>query len=474
MGLEPRWWENATMMYFTSPKFKGRTLKKMIEMVDEVKEWGFNAICMGIPYHGGMQYSGLDVLDYYAIDPALGSMDDFNELVTVCHGRDVAVTAFLNLGYAAAEFPPFLQACDDVKAGVDSPESRWFVWSDTKSAELDRSQVPFFLNDVEVNSSSWQFSERAGKYHWVRWRGKTGDKDLPQFNYGEESWQEECRRVVRFWMDTGIDGIMVDAVPEYTNCTWELNNSTITDVVHEYPNSFVLPEGAGIRSDPVAWVTDGHYDSVQDYGIRDSRVGSRWGQAIRLALESGNPTGIEIKLRLYRDRVVKAGGITWARVMGSWGSGDGGGPALRVMGETTGNLSPAQMLLEVVTLATVGELFVASDRIFEPVWSAWFQSQHKEIMKARQKYPTLCATGSRRRLPTNNDGRYYAFLRTSNSDNEMLLVVLNFQSEDAMIEVYLDRETELVDIFSGKRQNVEKTLELPLPPYGYSIFEVHR
>ena len=56
----------------------------------------------------------------------------------------------------------------------------------------------------------------------------------------------------------------------------------------------------------------------------------------------------------------------------------------------------------------------------------------------------------------------------------MLLVVLNFQSEDAMIEVYLDWETELVDIFSEKHQKVEKTLELPLPPYGYSIFEVHQ
>ena len=468
MSLKPRWWENATMMYFTSPKFKGRTIKKMIGMIDKVREWGFNAICMGIPYHGGIQYSGLDVLDYYAVDPALGTMDDFDELVSMCHDRDIAFTAFLNLGYAAAEFPPFIQACDDVKAGVESPESRWFVWSDTKSAELDRSQLPFFLNDVE---GSWRFSERAGKYFWVRWFGKSGDEDLPQFNYGEESWQEECRKVVRFWMERGIDGMMVDAVPEYTNCTWEVNNSTITDVVHEYPNTFVLPEGAGIRSDPVAWITDGHYDSVQDYGIA---TGRHWEQAIRLALESGNPTGIEIKLRLYRDRVVKAGGVTWARVRGSWGSGDGGGPALRVMGDTTGNLSPAQMLLEVVTLATVGELFVASDRIYEPIWSTWFLSQHREIMKARQKYPTLCAKGSRRRLPTNNDGRYYAFLRASTTDNEMLLVVLNFQSEDAMIEVYLDWETELVDIFSGKHQKVEKTLELPLPPYGYSIFEVHR
>ena len=458
MSLEPRWWENARFLNFSSPKSRGLTLTGLSEKLDELGEWGFNAICMRSPYHGGVQYSGLDVIDYYTVDPALGTLDDFDELIYESHKRDIAVISFLNLGYAAVSFPPFVTACDDVKAGVDSPESRWFVWSDTKSAELDRSHMPFFLNDTE---GSWRFNERVGKYVWVRWPGDVSQEDMPQFNFGKVAWQEECRRVVRFWMERGIDGMMVDAVPDYTNCTFEINNSTITDVVHEFPNTFVLPEGAGIRNDPVPWITEGHYDGVIDYGIA---TGRRWEQAITIALKTGNPRGIEIKLRLYRDRVVAAGGVTWANP--------------RLMSVTKDKLSPAQMLLEVVTLATVGELIVVHDDIFEPVWPTGFETKLREIVKAQRDYPALRATGPRRRLPTINDSLFYAFLRTppdgKAARDQEVLVVFNFQNSYRVMEVYLDWEAQLTDIFSMERRATERTLQLSLPPYGYGIFEVDR
>ncbi len=458
MSTEPRWWENATFLNFSSPKAVGRKLADITNTLDTLVEWGFNAICMRSPYHGGIQYSGLDVIDYYTVDPALGTIDDFDDLVTECHKRDIAVIQFLNLGYAAVKFAPFLKACDDVKAGVDSSESRWFLWSDSRSTELDRSHMPFFLNDTW---GSWRFNERAGKYVWVRWPGDVSQEDMPQFNFGEEAWQEECRRAVRFWMDRGIDGMMIDAVPEYADCTWEINNSTMTDVIHEYPNTFVLPEGAGIVNDPVPWITEGHYDSVMDYGIA---TGRRWEQAITIALEKNNPMWIEIKLRLYRDRVVAAGGVTWATP--------------RLMSFTKDKLSSPQMLLEAVTLATVGELMVVGDGIFEPVWPAGFEAKLREIVRARQDYPALQATGRRRRLPTTNDSRFYAFLRTTPegapAGDQEVLVVLNFQSAYRVMEVYLDWEAQLTDIFTKKRLAATKTLQLSLPPYGYKIFEVER
>ena len=250
MSIEQRWWENATLLNVSAPKAVGRTLADITEKLDAIVDWGFNAICMRSPYHGGVQYSGLDVVDLYTVDPAIGTMDDFDKLVAECHRRDIPIIQFLNLGYAAVRFPPFLKACDDVRAGVDSPESRWFLWSDSRSTELDRSHLPFFLNDTWGN---WRFNERAGKYVWVRWPGDISQEDMPQFNFGDGGWQEECRKAVRFWMDRGIDGMMIDAVPEYVDCTFEINNSTMTDVIHEYPNTFVLPEGSGIVNDPVPW-----------------------------------------------------------------------------------------------------------------------------------------------------------------------------------------------------------------------------
>jgi len=408
-----------------------------------------------IPYHGGLQYGGLDIIDFYAVDPALGTMDDFAELIQECHARGLKVLAAFNLGYSAMDFPQFLKACDDVKAGVDSDESRWFVWSDDKHTELDRSGVPFFMNDVD---GYWYFSERASKYYWVKWPGEKGDVNMPNFNYGEPTWQEECRKVIRFWMDTGLDGMIVDAVNWYTNCTWEINNSTISDVVHERPGTFALPEGGGgFQDDPVKWITDGHYDSVMDYGLSCWWLGVN---ATKKAIETGNPRGIEAALRKYRDRVVGAGGVSWAECEWAW------------KGQV--DLTPEQMLLDAVVRATVGELFVGHEHMLELSWSSEFASRLKAIIQARSEYPALGALGSRRKLPTYNDNLYYAYLRSTPSGDQEMLIVLNFQSEHRVTQVYMVRPAELTDIFDGSKETVTSKLQLALPPFGYRIFEVER
>ena len=452
MSLKSRWWESATLLKLWHPKAKGRTLKNITGMLDTICDWGFNSILPGAPYHGGMQYYGLDVIDYYTVDPALGDMDDFQELVEECHNRGIAVVVLMNLGYSALKFPAFQKACDDVAAGIDSPESRWFVWSDDNFAELDRSQVPYFMSDI---MGHWQYSERAGKYYWVKWRGEYGDEDMPQFNFAEPTWQEECRKAVRFWMEQGVDGMVIDAANEYNNCSWEINNSTITDVVHEYPNTFVLPEGAGKRNDPAAWITEGHYDSIFNYAIVTHRP---WEQVIVRALEDGNPKGIEYNLRWYRDRVVAAGGVTWAHPV--W------------MENKSERLTLRQMMLEAVTLATVGELLNVSDIIYDEVLPSNFLAELKKIIKTRTDYPALGPTGFRRRLPTNNDNLYYAFLRQAPLGEQTMLVVLNFRNEHRVMQVYLDTPAELIDVFSDNRQKVTGTLQLSLPPYGYRIFNV--
>ena len=76
------------------------------------------------------------------------------------------------------------------------------------------------MNDV-ASDRQWHYSERAGKYYRVKWKGEHADVNMPQFNFGQMAWREECRRVIRFWTDTAIDGMVVDAVNWYTNETWK-------------------------------------------------------------------------------------------------------------------------------------------------------------------------------------------------------------------------------------------------------------
>ena len=115
---------------------------------------------------------------------------------------------------------------------------------------------------------------------------------------------------MRFWMDTGIDGMIIDAVNWYVDHTWALGRRRMTDVIASYDNSYSQPEGAGgFREDPVAWITEGGWNSVQDYGL-----GIWWesgSDVIRNAIETGDPRPIERALRDYHDRVVAAGGTLY-------------------------------------------------------------------------------------------------------------------------------------------------------------------
>ena len=453
--LPDNWWEQSSGVMGFRLKPQGKTLRDVIARLDEVKEWGFDAISLGIPYHGGIQYGGLDVMDYFAVDPAVGTMDDLQELVGQCHARGLAVIGAFNLGYSAMEYPPFLKACDDVRNGIDSQEVHWFLWSDTGMEELDRSLVPFFRQDIH---GYWHYSERAGKYYWVKWAGADGEENMPQFNFGDPVWQEECKRVMTFWMDTGIDGMVIDAVNWYLNCTWEINNATMTDIVHQYPNKFVQPEGAGgFKDDPVPWITKGKYNCLQDYEVATWWTGR---DVIGRAIETGNPVPIEWALRTFRDRVVDAGGVTW--LYPSWGRGGGSSP------------TPEQMLLSAATLATVGELFVGREMMLDLRWPPELLARLRDLIKARQEYPALNAVGSRKKLPTHNDQLFYAFLRTSASGDQEMLVVLNFQRRHRLVRVRMGRPATLTDISTQKRVSVTNRLELSLPPYGYRIYLVER
>ena len=459
--LPPMWWEHSSGIVRFYPKLRGQTLRDIIDALDRVQEWGFDAIEVFAPYHGGKEYAGLDVKDYYRVDPAIGTMDDFLELVDRCHERGLAIIAFLNLGYGAMDFPVFLRACDDVRAGIRSPETHWFLWSDTGTEELDKSLAPHFMNDTHGH---WTYSDRAGKYYWVKWQGTGGDVELPQFNFGDPLLQDEIRRVVAFWMETGVDGMIIDAVNWYINCNWQINNETMTGVVRRYPNQYIQPEGGGgFGDDPLLWIEQGRYNSVQDYGL------SIWWTdryVLGDAILSGAPSAIEPALNDYRDRVVAAGGVTYI------------GPRWLTDLKKDERLSHDQMLLEAVCIATVGELFYADDLILDLDWPRERTATLRRILRTLQATPALQAAGERRQLPTNDDRKFYAFLRTSKDDMERALVVLSFQGEPQDVLVTLDRPTRLREILSngevtgGAKAGSESDVQFSLPAYGYGIYRM--
>ena len=125
-------------------------------------------------------------------------------------------------------------------------------------------------------------------------------------------------------------------------------------------------------------------------------------------------------------------------------------------------------------LATIDEMLIIYDGIFDPSMPSSVVSGLRELVAARRDYPALCATGPRHRLPTSNDNLYYAFLRTTPVGNQEMMAVFNFQAECRVLQVYIDKAADLIDIATKDRQHVDDVLQLWLPPFRYKIYEVVR
>jgi hypothetical protein len=117
-------------------------------------------------------------------------------------------------------------------------------------------------------------------------------------------------------------------------------------------------------------------------------------------------------------------------------------------------------------------MFVGRETMLRMPWAPGYVSKIKEVIRAVGAYPALQAAGARRKLRTNNNAKYCAFLRTSKNKDQQVLVVLNFQQDSRLIRVELGEPAKLTEIFTQKRLGTTTRLELALPPYGYRLYLV--
>jgi hypothetical protein len=436
--------------------------------LDDLLAQGITAVEVFAPAEGGRSFGGLDTIDRYRLEPSAGTMDDFRRFVRLAHDRGMAVISFDNLGYSSVEAVEFLKAADDVREGRRTREATFFVWSDAKDAPppAELADRVFFVRPTHLPGAKpgtfyesskheyWEWSERARKFYWTKWAGedRKGNKvRLPQYDWRSPAFQEEAEKIVRFWMDTGIDGMVIDAVNWYIGCTWELSRRRMTDVIASYGNAYAQPEGAGaFREDPAAWITEGGWNSVQDYGL-----GIWWESGtnvIQNAITSGDPRPIEAALRAYHDPVIAAGGTLYYQ-------------------PTPFDDEPRRNLAFAV-LAGLGS-FIQLE--YEPGRS--LNAEERTLLKWKAAHPALHQRSTRRPVPTAADDKHYAFLRTAAGGGpERILVVLSFQKEAQPVRLDLSglEASTLMDLRTGERLERKATLEVPLPAYGYRFFAVTR
>jgi hypothetical protein len=435
---------------------------KAEQQLRQWKEQGIDAIEIFAPSEGGNSYNGLDAIDRYRLDPSIGNMDDFRWMVRRAHELGVTVIAFDNLGYSSIYGTQFLKACADVRAGHESQETEMFFWSSSADAPPPavRTNSYFFIRPSLPNYDAsqrefWQWDERCQRFYWTRWPGKDKNGNtihLPQYNWVDDAWPAEAEKVVRFWMNTGLDGMVIDAVNWYVGYTWEKGNRRITGPIASYGKTFSQPEGGGAfhSDDPVGWVTEGHWTNIYDYGL-----GIWWEKGnnpLKDSVEEGDPRIFETALRSYHDRVLAAGSSLYAPV-----------PKMQ---------SDGQQQFAEALLATSGDVVCycgPADQIGGPAKGV------VPLLKIRASHPALYLDSTRRQIPTQDDSKFYSVLRNSSDKSERLLAVFNFQATPQTVRVDLGAIDAhgFSNLSTGERVDTSTGwLSVSLPGYGHQLYTV--
>jgi maltose alpha-D-glucosyltransferase/alpha-amylase len=228
-------------------------LRGVMEKLDYLEWLGIDCIWLLPMYPSPLRDGGYDIADFYDIHPDYGTVEDFRAFVDAAHQRQIRVIADLVMNHTSSDHPWFQEA----RSSPDSPKRDWYVWSDKDDGYPD-ARVIF----VDTEPSNWTWDPLAGQYYWHRFFSHQ-----PDLNYENPEVQDEMLRVLRFWLDLGIDGFRLDAVPylyerEGTNCenlprTHEYLKRVRTEVDANYPDRVLLAEANQWPADVVEYFGEG-------------------------------------------------------------------------------------------------------------------------------------------------------------------------------------------------------------------------
>ncbi|MEA5365975.1 maltose alpha-D-glucosyltransferase [Amycolatopsis sp., V23-08] len=210
--------------------------------------------CLWLPpfYASPLRDGGYDISDFRAVLPEFGSVEDFVFLLNEAHRRGIRVITDLVLNHTSDAHPWFQQSRQD----PDGPYGDYYVWSDDDSRYAD-ARIIF----VDTESSNWTYDPVRGQFYWHRFFSHQ-----PDLNFENPDVQNAMIDTLRFWLDLGIDGFRLDAVPylfeqEGTNCenlprTHEFLKRCRKVVDDEYPGRILLAEANQWPSDVVEYFGD--------------------------------------------------------------------------------------------------------------------------------------------------------------------------------------------------------------------------
>jgi len=225
----------------------------LTQKLDYIRDLGVDCLWILPMYPSPLKDDGYDIADFYGIHASYGTVQDFQTFMDAAHERGLRVIADLVMNHTSDQHPWFQAA----RADRASPYRDYYVWSDSDERYRD---ARIIFTDTE--KSNWSWDPVAKQYYWHRFFSHQ-----PDLNYDNPEVQQAVLEAISFWLEMGVDGFRLDAVPylyerEGTNCenlpeTHAFIKRLRGFVDESYPGRFLLAEANQWPEDVVAYFGQG-------------------------------------------------------------------------------------------------------------------------------------------------------------------------------------------------------------------------
>ena len=249
MKHNPTWWKESVVYQIYPRSYKDSNgdgigdLPGIIEKLDYIQSLGIDVIWLCPIYQSPNDDNGYDISDYYGIMDDFGTMEDFDQLLEGIHNRGMKLVMDLVVNHSSDEHAWFVES----RSSRTNPKRDYYIWRDGVNGSPPNNWQSFFGGDA------WEYDEKTGQYYLHLFTRKQ-----PDLNWENEEVRNEVYRMMKWWLDKGIDGYRMDVISliskrGYDNTTQQEFNDTIS---HDYANGPRIHEFLREMNDQVLQ----HYD----------------------------------------------------------------------------------------------------------------------------------------------------------------------------------------------------------------------
>ncbi|MDJ1109198.1 alpha,alpha-phosphotrehalase [Macrococcus caseolyticus] len=169
----------------------------IIEKLDYLKHLGIDYIWLTPVYRSPMNDNGYDISDYYEINPAFGTKDDFRRLLDEAHARGIKIMSDIVINHTSTHHNWFVES----RKSKDNPYRDYYIWKDGSGDN------PPTNWESKFGGNAWQYDELSGQYYL-----RLFDVTQADLNWENESLRKEIYDMINYWIDFGMDGFRFDVI----------------------------------------------------------------------------------------------------------------------------------------------------------------------------------------------------------------------------------------------------------------------